>query len=179
MDSAKKLALWVEEKHGTRLMKPSGESYFSHVKTVAEIAAPFAQFGYEVGLCHDLLEETAAGSDELYSALLKFGYTKADAESIMQQVTELTDVFTKAAYPHFSKTVRKAKEAERLAGISADAQTVKYADLLYNVDWMLQYDKERFKEYLLAKKQLLQNIKKGNRQLWQKLWDKVNLLLGY
>lgn len=40
------------------------------------------------------------------------------------------EVYTETAYPDFSRARRKELEAGRLGGISARAQTIKYADFI-------------------------------------------------
>jgi hypothetical protein len=75
--------------------------------------------------------------------LSDFGYRNADARHIACCVAELSDVFTRKAFPGMRKKERKKNEARRLAGISADAQTVKYADLIYNINWMMIYDQKQ------------------------------------
>lgn len=124
-----------------------------------------ARLGYEIGLCHDLLEDTDTRPEELRESLLSFGYSEEEAAHITGCVLELTDVFTAAAFPDLSKKKRKKKESARLVGISADAQTVKYADLIYNIGWVLQYDQKNAKRYLHKKKRLLDRLKKGNEAL--------------
>lgn len=84
-------------------------------------------------------------------ALLKFNYSKADTQIIVDAIVELTDHFIKTIYPAWQKSDRKQKEAERLATISPVAQTVKYADLTYNIDWMVIYQPGKLEEYRLKK----------------------------
>ena len=45
-------------------------------------------------------------------------------------IEELMEVYTETAYPDFSRARRKELEAGRLGGISARAQTIKYADFI-------------------------------------------------
>jgi (p)ppGpp synthase/HD superfamily hydrolase len=163
-----KLRDWVREKHAGQLIRRSGKPYFDHVLAVAEMAAPYTPFGYEVGLCHDLIENPPVTPEQLLAALIQFGYTISDADEIVKEVIELTDVFSKANFPLLNKEDRKSKEAERLASISPGAQTVKYADLLYNLHWMLTYDRSNLFTYIHTKVALLKEMDKGNLVLWKK-----------
>jgi len=139
--------------------------------------ADIAPLGYEIGLCHDLLEKTTVTTNALKDALLEFGYGKAAAITIVSAVTELTNVFTKTAYPDMRKTVRKEREAERMANISPNAQTVKYADLLYNTDWMQAHDHKHLKKYLKKKQFFLKTMCKGDQSLYCNLLQHIEMAL--
>ena len=148
MTPAEKLTDWVAARHKGQVKKYNGEPYFIHVLAVAQVAKPATMLGYEIGLCHDLLEDTPTTENELFETLLGFGYDDMEANYITIRVVELTDIFTAATYPGLSRAERKAKEASRLATISAGAQTVKYCDMLYNMDLVLRYDKPNADQYL-------------------------------
>ena len=174
MKPAEQLANWVEEKHRGQLIRDTEEPYFMHLVAVAEMAGPATSLGYEIGLCHDLLEDTPVTKDELHEALISFNYAKTDADHITACVAELTDVYTSAAYPYLGKKARKEKEALRLSAISADAQTVKYCDLIYNINWMLHHDRKHAAKYLKRKKHLVTCMAAGDKGLRQKAFDIIN-----
>ncbi|EDM38003.1 hypothetical protein PBAL39_16299 [Pedobacter sp. BAL39] len=173
--AAVQLAKWVALKHQHQLIKKTNEPYFNHLLAVARMSAPFEEYGYEIGLCHDLLEDTNTGSAELLDQLLSFGYSGQEARLITTSVVELTDVYTPSNYPELRKKERKARESARLAAISASAQTVKYADLIYNLHWMLKHDRKHVKKYLKKKRLLLNSLNKGNEQLRKKAYDDIEL----
>ena len=173
--AAVQLAKWVALKHQDQLIKKTNESYFNHLLTVAEMSAPFEKYGCEIGLCHDLLEDTDTSCAELFAQLLNVGYSHQEAKLITTGVVELTDHYTVSNYPGLRKKERKARESARLAGISAVAQTVKYADLIYNIHWMLQYDRKHVKKYLKKKRLLLDSLNKGNEQLRKKAYDEIDV----
>lgn len=160
---------WVAEQHKGQKIKYSGESYFNHLQRVALIAGPVVQLGFEIGLCHDLFEDTSVTKQELRNALMSFGYNRMETDEIAACVTELTDVYTAKNFSDLSKPYRKELEATRLAGISAVAQTVKYADVIDNLNWVLQYEPHKAKKYLLKKQRLLMAMDKGNAQLRRKV----------
>ncbi|WP_208094449.1 hypothetical protein [Mucilaginibacter agri] len=168
MTSRGKLLTWVERQHKDQLVRKTTLPYIHHLKAVAEMA-DVDPLGYEIGLCHDLLEDTAVTIDGLHCALLNFNYSKAHALVIVNAVVELTNVFTKDKFPEWKKSVRKEKEAERLATISPLAQTVKYADLIYNINWMSTFDLKHLKKYLRKKKFLLKVMCKGDGSLYREL----------
>lgn len=165
------LAGWVAQKHDGQKIKRTAEPYFNHLATVAELVRSSGPLAYEIGLCHDLLEDTSTTADELLSALISFGYSVKDADLITSCVLELTDVFTAAAYPDLSKKARKEKEAERLLSISPISQTVKYADLIYNIGWVSAYDQKHLHKYLLKKQVLLNGLTRGDKTLRQQVFE--------
>nr|WP_067060350.1 hypothetical protein [Mucilaginibacter sp. L294] len=132
---------------------------------MAETAGCVFPLGYEIGLCHDLLEETDVTEAELLSALKSFRYQDLSAEHITGCVVELTGVFTKAAFPELKKQERKRRETARLVVISPDARTVKYADLIYNINWMLRFGGEKLEKYLQRKLALLERLSGGDEAL--------------
>lgn len=168
MTAKQRLTEWVEKKHGNQLIRRTKEPYFNHVVAVAEMAAPVLTLGYEIGLCHDLLEDTDTTEEELMGGLISFGYLHEEAERITNCVVELTDVFTAGAYPDLDKAERKEREAARLITMSAAAQTVKYADLIYNLKWVLTYDQKHAHKYIRKKSLLLAELDKGNEELRQR-----------
>ncbi|WP_158798983.1 hypothetical protein [Pedobacter sp. L105] len=165
MKPAKKLAEWVALKHNGQLIRKTKKPYFEHLAAVAKWSKAAVTWGYEIGLCHDLLEDTATTQGELLEALISLGYLESEANFITSCVVELTDVFTAAAYPDLSKVERKKRESARLLTISPAAQTVKYADLIYNIDWMLKHDQKHAKKYLLKKQMLLAELTDGDEKL--------------
>ncbi|WCT13309.1 hypothetical protein [Mucilaginibacter jinjuensis] len=173
MTGREKLLAWIEQQHEGQLIRKTKLPYSHHLKAVAEMA-DVAPSGYETGLCHDLLEDTTVTIDALHLALLNFGYSEVEALVIVNGVVDLTNVYTKKAYQGWKKPIRKKKEAERLATISPLAQTVKYADLIYNLDWMLTFDTKHIKKYLRKKKALLEIMTNGDQYLHRKLMRSID-----
>ncbi|UKT65603.1 hypothetical protein [Pedobacter mucosus] len=165
MSASKDLEAWVAEQHNWQLIKKTDKPYYSHLTAVAEVAGDKERLGWEIGLCHDLLEDTDITPKGLRQALLGFGYSKRDADLVTLCVIELTDFFTSAAYPNLGKPERKSLEVARLLTISPLAQTVKYADLLDNIKWVLRYDKKNASQYLKKKRKLLLRLDQGNPML--------------
>ena len=169
MTAREQLTAWVRQQHAGQLIRETDQPYFDHLLRVAVMAGEYAILGYEVGLCHDLLEKTLVTTDQLHFVLVDFGYPDGEAWIIVDGVIELTDVFTKAVYPGFKKKKLKKREAKRLASISPLAQTVKYADLADNIQWMHLHRPEKTPAYLAKKQQLLLIMNKGNAELQAKI----------
>jgi (p)ppGpp synthase/HD superfamily hydrolase len=175
MNPREQLKDWVQLKHRGQLIKKTDEPYFNHLLRVAGMAGETpTPFAYEIGLCHDLLEDTETKVVELQTAMQGFGYLQSDTAYIVACVVELTDVYTKKAYPQLKKAKRKEKEANRLIKISPAAQTVKYADLIDNIAWILKYDRKKAVAYLDKKNLLLLRMDKGNDGLRKKAFGVIN-----
>ena len=172
-----KLINWVKQQHEGQLIKETNEPYFDHLLTVANRVADAAPLTYEIGLCHDLYEKTEATPAILEVQLKEFGYNLDEAEHISGCVTELTRQFTKANNP-LPKKLRKELEDERLTYISADAQTVKYADLSYNADWMMAHDRHHVKDYLQRQLELVENMTEGSSVLRDEVLEQFIDLLN-
>jgi (p)ppGpp synthase/HD superfamily hydrolase len=164
MNRRLQLINWVKTQHSGQLIKETDQPYFEHVLNVANMAADAAPLTYEIGLCHDLIEKTNITKQLLSAALTAFGYDVADAIYISDGVSELTRHFTKDTSP-LPKKIRKDLEDERLLTIKADAQTVKYADLLYNAEWMMRYDRHHAKDYIKQKIELVNGMIEGDAAL--------------
>jgi len=164
---------WIRDQHAGQHIKRTHRPYFQHLISVGRMAARYEKLGFEIGLCHDLLEDTSAGIELFRQELIQIGYGEADAEKIKQAVVALTDVFTKKDYPNLTKKARKKLEARRLLTIGPEAQTVKYADLIYNINWVVEYDEAHARKYLQKKQQLIESMTEGNPELRAKALELV------
>lgn len=161
-------------KHQPQKRKYTNEPYISHCRAVADMADSKAIFGYEVGLCHDLFEDTDCYYNELFTFLEKIGYKNEDALFICDRVQDLTDVFTSENYPHLNRAARKTQESTRLHQIHAVAQTVKYCDLIHNTSSIVKYDKGFAKKYLPEKEAILNGMTAGNKIMLRKCLKSLN-----
>lgn len=168
------LFLFVKAKHVEQKRKYTHEPYFTHVQAVAEMADGKCNFGWEIGLCHDLFEDTDCILPELFEALMYFGYTEYEASDICDAVDELTDVYTHEAYEELNRKARKKLEAERLHKISPAAQTVKYCDLIDNSSSIVDHDPGFAKTYIPEKEYILNGMDKGNKELYEKALESLN-----
>lgn len=165
---------WVALQHRGQLVKETYLPYMHHLDFVADLVKDRVELGYEAGLGHDLLEKTSVTPNALRTALIGFGYT--EAELITSRVEELTDVFTLGNYPEMPKKERKQREAERLAAISPAAQSIKYADLIYNIGWVKTHEpRSKARKYLLRKRSLLSLMNKGDQLLYALAIKKLSL----
>lgn len=169
---------FVKLQHGEQKRKYTGEPYWNHLYSVAEIVADYEPntFAIEIAFCHDLFEDTKCTFAQLHNNLIAFGYSRNVAYSICACVNELTDVFTSYAYPYMNRKKRKEEEAKRLGTISNISQSVKYADLIDNTRSIMERDKSFAKVYLSEKKDILLVMRSGNIDLLKKCDANLKLL---
>lgn len=65
-----------------------------------------------------------------------------------------------------------------MVNISADAQTVKYADFSYNADWMVAHDRHHAKDYLERHFELIEQMTAGDIGLRDEVLKQFNNLLS-
>jgi (p)ppGpp synthase/HD superfamily hydrolase len=163
-----KLIEFVKQQHGDQVRKYTGEPYFNHLLAVAEMADCKCDYGFEIGLCHDLLEDTSCTDLELYTFLQNNGYNIEASEVILKAVVELTDIYTAENSPELNRKHRKHLEALRLHQIGYEAQTVKYCDLIDNGDSIALHDPSFAKVYLKEKSEILEGMNAGDYELYLK-----------
>ena len=100
-------------------------------------------------------------------ALAEAELTRADIEAefgptVAELVWELTNQIPK---DYGNRGARKAAEAQRLFTISADAQTIKYADIIDNIIDIVETDPEFAVVYLAEKQVLLDGMIAGDSDL--------------
>lgn len=164
--------------HGEQRRKYSQDPYIVHPMRVMEMCR-----NYSGDLCvlaaailHDVLEDTAVTEAELL-AFLQSIMLDTDARRATGYVVELTDIFIKSNYPALKRAVRKEKEVERLAQTSAEAQTIKYADIIDNTDVTVN-DPDFAVRYLKEARMFLAKMTKGHPVLREKATQIVEQCLS-
>ncbi len=168
VDRRNHLIGFVALMHHPQKRKYTGEPYHAHCRSVAEMAKNKCEFGFEIGMCHDLLEDTSCTAEFLQERLIRFGYSTDEADAIVKGTVELTDVYTHEAFPAMNRHARKIAEAERLYKVGYAAQTVKYCDLIDNTSSIVKHDKGFAVKYLVEKERLLLGMKAGNKDMYKK-----------
>lgn len=162
-ESARQFAREAHDSIGQR-RKYSGEPYWVHTDEVMSIVMGVDGATEEMAAAaalHDT-EEDVAPANPAYSLeriRSEFG------SLVAQYVDELTDRYTKEAYPNLNRKERKRLECERLGAVSNEAKTIKLADLISNSKDILQNDPSFAKTYLREKRDLLPYLKGGNPTL--------------
>lgn len=138
--------------------------YWEHTDDVAHIVASFG--GTEdmvvAAHLHDVIEDVFPLKPEydIYRIAKEFGNTVAG------YVTDLTDVYTKEAWPDLNRAKRKALEIERVGNTCAASQTIKVADLIHNTESICSHDPDFALVYLKEKVTLLQKLTRADFRLF-------------
>lgn len=169
-----KVKAFAAKAHEGQKRKYTPDDYIVHPVRVMQLCKEYTSSVPVLcaALLHDVLEDTEVNRAELQHFLLSV-MNEADAHKTTQLVIELTDVYIKPDYPQWNRDKRKKKEAERIEKTSAEAQTIKYADILDNCKEIVQYDREFGPRFLKECKMLLQRIHKGNEQLYSRAKEVV------
>lgn len=167
--------MFADGAHGNQMRKFAKERYIVHPIRVMEIVRTYTQELplLAASLLHDVLEDTQV-TPEALKYFLDSVMSQEESDRTFKLVIELTDVFTKANYPKLNRRTRRTREAERLADVSADAHTVKYADIIDNVLDISRHDTDFALPYMRESKQLLQHMTHGNPALYARSLSVVN-----
>jgi len=165
---------FADEAHGDQQRKYSTERYIVHPVRVMEICEQYDNRTevLAAALLHDVLEDTPKTQEELYRFLCEV-LNKQQADKALRLVIELTDVYTKKAYPKWNRDQRKQKETERLSNTSGEAQTIKYADILDNTNEIVTHDRQFAPRFLKECLHILTLADKGNKSLRKIVTDRV------
>lgn len=152
--------------HGEQMRKYTGERYIVHPVRVMQICQQYSHDPavLSAALLHDVLEDTPVSPESIRDFLLVH-LTEEQADRSLRYVRELTDVYIKKDFPRMSRRSRKQKEAERLGAVSAEAQTIKYADIMDNAVNIVLHDQDFGYVYLKESQLILEKMKDGNAPL--------------
>ena len=155
---------FATEAHGRvgHTRKYSGEPYINHpieVMAIVKTASHYTDVMLAAALLHDTIEDTPVTRDEVER---EFG------SDVATMVMELTDQCNEG-----NRATRKAAEAARLGTISADAQTVKLADLISNSSSIVEHDPGFAMIYLREKVLILKVMTAGDQGLYARALAQV------
>jgi len=172
VEGAKALA---HEAHDSiqQVRKWTGIEYWHHTDEVARIVSQVTDDVAVIAAAHlhDLAEDVTP-ENPFYSIGLiqeRFG------SRVSGFVLDLTDLYTKSAYPQWNRATRKRKECERLGLTAPESQTVKLADCISNTADIVKNDPQGFAvTYLREIRELLPFLYQGNMSLWIRATQQVN-----
>jgi (p)ppGpp synthase/HD superfamily hydrolase len=145
--------------HWGQKQKYTDDDYITHPIAVAKLVQ--AQGGDDnmiyAALLHDVLEDTSVNHNQMRIMLHNI-LSIESAEDVLSLVVELTDVFTKEAFPDYNRHSRKQFESLRLAYVSERAKSIKRADIEHNSESILDRDPKFAKVFLKEKKNLLEKM---------------------
>lgn len=168
-----------DKAHGEQRRKYSPDRYMVHPVRVMKMCRNYTDdiSVLTAALLHDVLEDTPVTDVEI-ERFLKSLLSVEETRKALDLIVDLTDVYTKEAYPKLNRRTRKAKEIERLSKVHPDAQTVKYADILDNSDEIVVRDPSFAKVFLSEGRAILQKMDRGNPELYLKTIETVNNALN-
>lgn len=178
MDILKNIEEFARQAHGDQQRKFADEPYIMHPIRVMQLCREYTSDlpVLSAALLHDVLEDTAVTKEDL-SAYLWGVMTTADAYRTLNLTVELTDVYVKKNYPKWNRQKRKGAEADRMSKISADAQTIKYADIIDNCLDISNSSSDFMPKFLHECRILLKVMDKGNPELRQRAMATVSKFL--
>tara|TARA_R110002012_G_scaffold315781_1_gene530072 strand:+ start:423 stop:1061 length:639 start_codon:yes stop_codon:yes gene_type:complete len=175
-----KLGKYIEGKFEGVKRKFTEIPYTYHLYNVAQLAHSHdIYFGYEIGLCHDLYEDTDTQPHELIESMVNMGYDKYDAQFVSDCVVALSKVYTGAQWTHIDDETKVGLETQRILLADNVCQSIKYCDIIDNIRYNIPFDKMYKREkqhslddmtkfilsYLPKKKLQLDMMKQGNKAL--------------
>lgn len=174
-DLLKKIRDFAAEAHIGQKRKYTPEEYIVHPVRVMQLCAEYTDKlpVLAAALLHDVLEDTSVTKDQMKEFLAAL-MDKQQADYTVRLVEELTDVYVKENFPQWNRKKRKIKEAERVENTSADAQTVKYADMIDNCIEIVQYDRDFARVFLNECRNILKRMPKGDQKLHQRAVQTVD-----
>lgn len=166
---------FADEAHGEQTRKYTPDRYIVHPVRVMKLCREHTSDPsvLAAALLHDVLEDTPTSEEDIRAFLSKLMLPPV-VNKTLQLVKELTDVYTKENYPQWNRHKRRSMEAARLAKASAEAQTIKYADILDNSGEIIPYDLDFALRFLKECKAILLLADQGNRELRKRAFDIVN-----
>lgn len=149
-------------KHTNQKRKYTGEPYVSHCISVAKI---LVDSGCEepciiAAILHDTIEDTQTTYEELEN---NFGTV------IAQLVRELTDPPLSAG----NRATRKQITRERLRSASWYAKTIKYADLIHNIESITEHDHKFARTFLDEVIDTMPILEGGDKLLYARLTEVI------
>lgn len=168
-----KLIEFVKGWHGDQKRKYTNDPYFIHLEAVANTAEKTGvNYGWEIGVCHDLFEDTKCTWPCLYNFLTDtVGLSATGSIDICDGVQDLTDVFTAEAYPYLNRVIRKQCEALRLGAISRTSQIIKCCDLIDNTASIVEHDPGFAVKYIAEKREILKGFTKIDGKIKVDAWN--------
>lgn len=168
-----------DKAHGEQLRKYSPDRYMVHPVRVMQRCRHYTDdiSVLSAALLHDVLEDTPVTENEIRSFLANL-LTAEQTDKAICLIVDLTDVYTKDAFPKLNRRTRKSKEMERLSNIHPEAQTVKYADIIDNSSEISTSDPSFAKVYLMEGRAILQKMDRGNPELYEIAKETVNTALN-
>ena len=151
---------FAEHWHRHQVRKYTNEPYFVHLHEVATLCAGagLSKRAVAAAYLHDVIEDQPVTYENVRE---RFGREVADI------VRELTDT---PATVGVTREERKLNDLGRLEAASADAQSIKCADLVSNTSSITKHDRSFARVYLPEKRAVLMVLTRANPELLALAW---------
>ena len=146
--------------------KYTNEPYIVHPTAVAEIVrgVPHTVEMIAAAYLHDVVEDTPVTIAEI-------------EEEFGRAVAELVGWLTDVSVPSDgNRAARKARDLEHTAAASAQAKTIKLADLIDNTRTIERLDPGFWRVYRVEKIRLLEVLREGDATLWRRAAEQCSML---
>lgn len=155
VDRARALAFAA---HRGQARKYTGEAYITHPEAVVAIVmtVPHTPEMVAAAWLHDVVEDTDTTLHDVEDAC---------GEAVAELVFWLTDT---AKPEDGNRATRKGIERQRLATAPAAAQTIKYADLIHNLETIAKHDPKFAVVFQAEKMALLEVMTAGDPVLYRR-----------
>lgn len=155
-----KARIFAEKAHEGQKRKLTGEPFFNHVCRVATLVEKFTRNPdiISAAYLHDTVEDCNIQTTSL----------EVDFNLVVASIVdELTNVYTKEAYPDLGRKERKKQEHKRIAKISYSAKLIKLCDRIDNLWDFKKNEPEYGKDfyYIKESRELLEALKGTNKHL--------------
>lgn len=162
-----KAKAWAHAAHDSigQNRKYGGQVYWVHTDAVVDLLrhAGESEEVQAAGHLHDVLEDVAPKNPKFSEENMR----KEFGDIVTNLVLEVTNVYTKEAYPHLNRAKRKHQEENRLGTVSKEAKAVKLADITHNVGGIVDHDPNFGRVFLSEKIIALNHLRDGNPTLYK------------
>lgn len=149
-----------------QVRKYTGEPYIVHPAEVASIVATVPNHTDEMlaaAWLHDTVEDTEVTMADIRN---EFGFVVAELVGWLTDVSQPEDG---------NRAARKAIDCEHTGRATAEAQTVKLADLISNTKSIAEHDPEFAEIYFREKDNLLKVMVRGDAELMKRCLGQVGM----
>lgn len=160
MNLVEKALRFATEAHEGQVRKYTGEPYINHPMAVAELVSgvPHTEEMLAAALLHDTVEDCEVSPEDIMELFGK------DVHDMVLMLTDVTKLYNMKGNRKYRKTIDRAHSSTA----SADAKTIKIADLLHNSESILKHDESFAKVFLKEKRLLLGVLTEGNEDLYSR-----------
>ncbi len=156
------------EAHEGQMRRYTHEPFVTHPIAVARTVVRFNRdpLVLAAALLHDVVEDTPVTATDLAREM---------PSSVVRMVLSLTN---QASTTDGDRSSRKRIDHDHVARAEPRAQTIKYADVLHNVQSIARHDPSFAATYLQEKASLVRRLNRGHPVLRRRVWHCIDTLIA-